>query len=77
MARSHNEKKGLVYLARFHAQFEQIHPFADGNGRVGRLLLFKECLKEGLVPFIIDDVNQISYYKALEHFQLCDQPQSF
>lgn len=69
------EKKDLAYLATFHAQFEQIHPFADGNGRVGRLILFKECLKEGLVPFIVDDLNKASYYKALESFQMYDQHQ--
>ncbi|HFI2691435.1 TPA: Fic family protein [Streptococcus suis] len=67
--------KDLAYLATFHAQFEQIHPFADGNGRVGRLILFKECLKEGLVPFIVDDLNKASYYKALESFQMYDQRQ--
>lgn len=69
------EKKDLAYLATFHARFEQIHPFADGNGRVGRLILFKECLKEGLVPFIVDDLNKASYYKALESFQMYDQHQ--
>ncbi|HFI0149791.1 TPA: Fic family protein [Streptococcus suis] len=69
------ENKDLAYLANFHARFEQIHPFADGNGRVGRLVLFKECLKEGLIPFIVDDLNKASYYKALERFQMYDQPQ--
>lgn len=65
--------KDLAYLAAFHAQFERIHPFADGNGRVGRLLLYKECLKEGLVPFIVDDLNKSVYYKSLEAFQMFDE----
>lgn len=67
------QEKDLAYLASFHARFEQIHPFADGNGRIGRLLLYKECLKEGIVPFIVDDTNKASYYAALEAFQLYDQ----
>lgn len=67
--------KDLAYLASFHARFERIHPFADGNGRVGRLLLYKECLKEGLIPFIVDDVNKTTYYQALEAFQMQDNRQ--
>lgn len=69
------ENKDLAYLTIFHAQFEQIHPFADGNGRVGRLILYKECLKEGITPFIVDDLNKASYYSALEAFQMYDQRQ--
>lgn len=69
------ENKNLAYLTSFHAQFEQIHPFADGNGRVGRLILYKECLKEGITPFIVDDLNKASYYSALEAFQINDQRQ--
>ena len=48
-------KLGLDDLLDFHVCFERIHPFQDGNGRVGRLILFKECLRFGIVPFIIDD----------------------
>lgn len=62
----------LGRLASFHANFELIHPFADGNGRIGRLLLFKECLKHGLTPLIIDDTRKYDYYKALETAQLTD-----
>lgn len=62
------KQKDLSYLACFHASFEQIHPFADGNGRVGRLILFKECLKEGITPFVVDDLNKATYYSALEAF---------
>lgn len=69
------EVKDLSFLANFHAQFERIHPFADGNGRVGRLILYKECLKEGITPFIVDDLNKSSYYSALEEFQIYDNRQ--
>ena len=69
------KEKDLTYLATFHARFEQIHPFADGNGRVGRLLLYKECLKEGITPFIVDDTRKADYYNALEQFQVYDNHQ--
>lgn len=69
------ENKDLAYLTSFHAQFERIHPFADGNGRIGRLILYKECLKEGLTPFIVDDLNKANYYEALEAFQVYEQKQ--
>ena len=52
-------------IIRFHAAFEQIHPFQDGNGRVGRLILFKECLHHGIVPFIIEDRKKAFYYRGL------------
>lgn len=67
------ENKDLAYLTSFHANFERIHPFADGNGRIGRLLLYKECLKEGITPFIVDDLNKATYYTALEAYQLYDK----
>lgn len=69
------KKKDLAYLAGFHANFERIHPFADGNGRIGRLLLYKECLKAGITPFIVDDLNKGTYYTALESYQLFDEKQ--
>ena len=69
------KQKDLDYLTSFHAQFERIHPFADGNGRIGRLLLYKQCLKEGSVPFIVDDINKATYYSALEAFQVHDNRQ--
>jgi Fic family protein len=69
------KEKDLAYLASFHARFEQIHPFADGNGRVGRLILYKECLKEGITPFIVDDTRKAGYYNALEQFQAYDNHQ--
>lgn len=69
------ENKDLAYLTGFHANFERIHPFADGNGRIGRLLLFKECLRAGISPFIVDDENKATYYDALEAYQLFDKKQ--
>ena len=53
-------------LLDFHVRFERIHPFQDGNGRVGRLILFKECLRNGIVPFIITDELKLFYYRGLQ-----------
>ena len=52
----------------FHVKFERIHPFQDGNGRVGRLIMFKECLKYNIVPFIIEDDLKIFYYRGLKEW---------
>ena len=52
----------------FHVRFETIHPFQDGNGRVGRLLMFKECLCNGFVPFIITDELKLFYYRGLREW---------
>ena len=59
----------LDQLALFHARFESIHPFQDGNGRVGRMILFKECLKNDLIPFVILDETKAKYYSALRRYQ--------
>lgn len=56
-------------LLDFHYKFEIIHPFQDGNGRVGRLLLFKECLKYTIVPFIIDEQLKLFYYRGLNEWK--------
>jgi len=56
-------------LLDFHYRFESIHPFQDGNGRVGRLILFKECLRNGIVPFIIEDDMKLYYYRGLQEWK--------
>lgn len=62
------ESPALDDLLDFHVQFERIHPFQDGNGRVGRLLLFKECLRWNIVPFIIDEQLKAFYYRGLSEW---------
>ena len=52
----------------FHVKFERIHPFQDGSGRVGRLIIFKECLKYNIVPFIIEDNLKMFYYRGLKEW---------
>ncbi|MDR1698960.1 MAG: Fic family protein [Prevotellaceae bacterium] len=56
-------------IVEYHYHFEKIHPFQDGNGRVGRLILFRECLKNNIIPFIIDDNHKQFYYRGLKEFQ--------
>lgn len=56
-------------IIEFHAEFEKIHPFQDGNGRVGRIIAFKECLKNNIVPFIILDKEKLFYYRGLNQYQ--------
>ncbi len=63
------ENKTLEDLIAFHYEFESIHPFQDGNGRVGRLILFKECLKYNIVPFIIDEHHKLFYYRGLSEWK--------
>ncbi len=58
----------LFDILDFHQKFESIHPFQDGNGRVGRLIMFKECLKYNIVPFIIDEDIKIFYYRGLSEW---------
>lgn len=61
-------EKAFEDIVAFHVAFERIHPFQDGNGRVGRLILFKECLKYGIVPFIIEDDLKLFYYRGLREW---------
>ena len=67
---SYNQKDvhTLEEIIDFHYRFETIHPFQDGNGRVGRLIMFKECLKNNIVPFIIDDSMKMFYYRGLSEW---------
>lgn len=58
----------LEEIIDFHYRFETIHPFQDGNGRVGRLIMFKECLKNNIVPFIIDEDLKMFYYRCLSEW---------
>ena len=60
--------KTLEDVLEFHVAFEKIHPFQDGNGRVGRLIMFKECLKHNIVPFIIEDNLKLFYYRGLKEW---------
>lgn len=66
----YNAKKSKTFedILDFHVQFERIHPFQDGNGRVGRLIMFKECLKYNIVPFIIEDKLKLFYYRGLKEW---------
>ncbi len=70
LLKSYNEKAEttLEDILEFHVNFERIHPFQDGNGRVGRLILFKECLKYNIVPFIIEDDLKLFYYRGLKEW---------
>lgn len=62
-------RKTLEELLAFHVAFERIHPFQDGNGRVGRLILFKECLRNGIVPFVISEDLKLYYYRGLHEWE--------
>ena len=62
------EQKNIEDIIDFHHKFEIIHPFQDGNGRVGRLIMFKECLNNNIVPFIIDDNLKLFYYRGLQEW---------
>ena len=59
----------IKVIIEFHARFEKIHPFQDGNGRVGRIIIFKECLKNNIIPFIILDKDKLFYYRGLKEYQ--------
>ena len=67
----YNAKEEISFedILDFHVKFEKIHPFQDGNGRVGRLIMFKECLKYNIVPFIIEDDLKMFYYRGLAKWE--------
>ena len=62
---SKKDKITIEDIVEFHYNFENIHPFQDGNGRVGRLIMLKECLKNNIVPFVITENIKINYYRGL------------
>lgn len=66
---NNKEEKTLEDILDFYVKFERIHPFQDGNGRVGRLIMFKECLKYNIVPFIIEDQLKMFYYRGLKEWK--------
>lgn len=68
---SYNKKENITFedILDFHYKFESIHPFQDGNGRVGRLIMFKECLRYNIVPFIIDEKHKLFYYRGLREYE--------
>ena len=65
---NYKKEKTFEDILDFHVKFEKIHPFQDGNGRVGRLIMFKECLKYNIVPFIIEDNLKLFYYRGLKEW---------
>ncbi len=65
---NNKKEKNLEDIIDFHVKFERIHPFQDGNGRVGRLIIFKECLNYGIVPFIIQDDLKLFYYRGISQW---------
>ncbi len=71
LLREYNAKDSVGFddIVAFHAQFEYIHPFQDGNGRVGRLVALKECLRHDIVPFIIEDSKKLFYYRGLSEWK--------
>ena len=71
LLKTYNAKEGITIndIIEFHADFEIIHPFQDGNGRVGRLIALKECLRFNIIPFIIEDYKKVFYYRGLSNWQ--------
>lgn len=64
-----NKEIAIQDIIEFHHNFESIHPFQDGNGRVGRIIMFKECLKNDVMPFIIGEEHKLFYYRGLKEYE--------
>ena len=71
LLKEYNSKSKITFddILDFHVRFESIHPFQDGNGRVGRLIMFKECLKHNIVPFIITEELKMYYYRGIKSWR--------
>ncbi|MCQ2505761.1 MAG: Fic family protein [Lachnospiraceae bacterium] len=71
LLKKYNEtkEKTLAEIIEFHYEFEKIHPFQDGNGRIGRLIMFKECLRNGITPFVIEGDFKEFYYRGLKEWK--------
>lgn len=71
LLKKYNTQKRRTFreIIEFHYEFERIHPFQDGNGRIGRLIMFKECLRNGITPFIIEDDMKEYYYRGLAEWK--------
>ena len=65
---SQNDEERVRTIMEQHLQFERIHPFGDGNGRVGRAIMFKECLRKNIVPFVILDQHKVYYLRGLKEY---------
>lgn len=64
------KNKKLDDIIEYHVRFEKIHPFQDGNGRVGRMIMFRECLANNIIPFYIEDRNKDFYIRGISKYQL-------
>ena len=64
------DKKTIENIIEFHVRFEKIHPFQDGNGRVGRMIMFRECLYNDIMPFFIEDRNKDFYIRGIKEYQI-------
>ncbi len=63
-------QKNLEDIIEFHVRFERIHPFQDGNGRIGRMIMFRECLYNDIMPFFIEDRNKDFYIRGIREYQV-------